>query len=188
MHNVAPRDFPILTTDRLRLRAVTMEDVPAYRAVLAVPEVTRFSNMPDAADETLIEGYVRRIAGGFAAGTGCAWGIEPLRAPPALLGVIRFNWFNAEWMNGGIGYELHPDHWGQGLMSEAVHAVVTCGHTLFGLHRIEAWTLPGNHASDRVLLKAGFRLDGVLRQKIWYRDVFHDMRLFSRIAGDPLSA
>ncbi|MBZ5763517.1 MULTISPECIES: GNAT family protein [Rhizobium] len=54
---------------------------------------------------------------------------------------------------------------GRGLMTEAVEAVTRCGFTDFSLNRIEAWTLPGNVASDRVLEKAGFCYEGTLRQK-----------------------
>ena len=71
-------------------------------------------------------------------------------------------------------------------MSEAVRAVVRCGHSRFDLNRIEAWTVPGNTASDRVLEKAGFHLEGVQRQKAWFQNAFHDWRLFGRLAVDPL--
>lgn len=70
-------------------------------------------------------------------------------------------------------------------MTEALHAVVACGHQLFELNRIEAWTVPGNAASDRVLEKVGFRLEGVQRQKAWFKGKFHDFRLFGRVANDP---
>ena len=46
--------------------------------------------------------------------------------------------------------------------------------------------MPGNTASDRVLEKAGFRLEGVQRQKAWFQNAFHDWRLFGRLAADPL--
>jgi hypothetical protein len=72
---------------------------------------------------------------------GCAWIIETSDSK-ALAGAIRFNSFEKKWRSGQIGYELHPDYWGKGLMTEAVRAVVACGHETFGLNRIDAWTLP----------------------------------------------
>ena len=38
-------------------------------------------------------------------------------------------------------------------MSEALAAVVEFGHQQIALNRLEAWTSPGNDASDRVLAK-----------------------------------
>ena len=69
-------------------------------------------------------------------------------------------------------------------MTEAVRAVVACGHQTFALNRIDAWTLPGNAASDRALEKSGFQYEGTLRQKAWFKDAFHDFRMFGRIAAD----
>ena len=68
--------------------------------------------------------------------------------------------------------------------SEAVAAVVRCGHEFFALNRIEAWTLPDNPASDRVLEKCGFRYEGTLRQKAWFKGAFRDFRMYGRLAGD----
>ena len=73
-------------------------------------------------------------------------------------------------------------------MTEAVRAVVACGHETFRLNRIDAWTLPGNAASDRVLEKSGFQYEGTLRQKAWFKGAFHDFRMFGRIAADAVAA
>jgi [ribosomal protein S5]-alanine N-acetyltransferase len=72
-------------------------------------------------------------------------------------------------------------------MTEAVRAVVACGHNHFRLNRMEAWTLPGNDASDRVLIKAGFVYEGTLRQKAWFKGAYHDFRMFGRIERDPIN-
>ena len=37
--------FPELATSRLRLRALTEDDAPAYRALLHLPQVTRFGDI-----------------------------------------------------------------------------------------------------------------------------------------------
>ena len=72
-------------------------------------------------------------------------------------------------------------------MTEALRAVVDHGHQVFRLNRIEAWTLPGNAASDRVLEKAGFRYEDTLRQKARFKGRYHDFRMFGRIATDPVN-
>jgi [ribosomal protein S5]-alanine N-acetyltransferase len=110
------------------------------------------------------------------------------RLKKAVAGAVRFNSFEKKWRCGEIGYELHPDYWGKGLMTEAVRAVVACGHQTFRLNRIDAWTLPGNGASDRVLEKSGFRHEGTLRQKAWFKGAFHDFRIFGRIAADATNS
>jgi ribosomal-protein-alanine N-acetyltransferase len=180
------RKFPVLSTKRLTLRAATPKDVSALQAMLSIPEVTRFNNWPDAPAKAQVERSLRWMSKVFASGKGCAWIIED-RKSKAFAGAIRFNSFEKKWKCGEIGYELHPDYWGKGLMTEAVRAIVACGHDTFRLNRIDAWTLPGNAASDRVLEKSGFRHEGTLRQKAWFKGAYHDFRIFGRIVGDAVN-
>ncbi|WP_448187272.1 GNAT family N-acetyltransferase [Azospirillum sp. sgz301742] len=178
-------EFPALSTDRLTLRAVTPDDAELFHALLSVPEVTRYSNWPDAPTEEQAAAMVRDMAAKFPTGNGCSWIIEDRRGG-SRIGAVRFNYFIPAWKCGGIGYELHPRAWGQGLMTEALQAVVACGHRLFALNRMEAWTLAGNGASDRVLEKVGFRYEGTLRGRAWFKGAFHDCRTFGRVAADPV--
>src|SRR6202034_1419655 len=184
MASTVIREFPPLTTSRLRLREPRIDDAVHFGALLSIPDLTRFSNWPDAPTKTQAERFMRWMSQLHAGRKGCAWIVEdrPSKAP---IGAIRFNRFDKKWKYGEIGYELHPDFWGRGLMNEADCAVVPCGHQTFGLNRIEAWTLPGNTASDRVLEKAGFQYEGTVRQKAWFKGAFHDFRMFGRLAGDP---
>lgn len=54
-----------------------------------------------------------------------------------------------------IKYALLRSHWGRGLASEAVPALLRHGSTAYGLRRIIATVAPANLASQRVLRKAG---------------------------------
>ncbi|MGE3147897.1 MAG: GNAT family N-acetyltransferase [Pseudorhodoplanes sp.] len=177
---------PTLTTRRLTLRAPTAKDAEAFRAILCVPEVTRYSNWPDAPDKTQGARFMTAMAKLHPSGKGCGWIIE-VRASKRLIGAIRYNRFDKQAHAGEIGYELHPHFWGKGLMSEALAAIVDYGHDTLLLNRIEAWTLAGNPASDRVLEKTGFRYEGTLRGKMRFKGAYHDLRIFARIVEDPRS-
>jgi ribosomal-protein-alanine N-acetyltransferase len=167
---------------------VQSSDASFYHQLLSVAEVTRFSDLPDRAARAAraqVDRFVDWMSKLFSSGRGCAWVIQK-RSTGTLLGAIRINRIHKQWRWGEIGYESHPEFWGRGLMTEAVRAVVACGHGHFRLHRMEAWTLPGNDASDRVLVKAGFNYEGTLKQKAWFKGAFHDFRMFGRVAADPI--
>lgn len=55
-----------------------------------------------------------------------------------------------------IGYGLHPDFWGRGLMPEAVNAVLEYGFTELDYQRIWCGHYAANWRSDRVICKCGF--------------------------------
>ncbi|CAL74394.1 putative acetyltransferase [Bradyrhizobium sp. ORS 278] len=177
--------FPVLATQRLRLRAIALDDRERYQDLLSIPDVTRYANIAFAPNEEQTSDMLKKMAEMFDAGTGCSWIIEDA-VTNDFVGAVRFNYFFKHARVGGVGYEIHPRYWGRGVMTEALRVVVSTGHAIFDLNRIEAWTVPGNGASDRVLQKAGFVLEGVQRQKGSFRGVLHDVRLFARLASDPM--
>jgi [ribosomal protein S5]-alanine N-acetyltransferase len=81
----------------------------------------------------------------------------------------------------GIGYWLGRAHWNKGIMTEAVKEIVKCGFSELGLRRIQASTFPQSKASMRVLEKAGFKFEGVLRKNIKKGDKYIDEYLFARV-------
>ena len=177
--------FPTLSTTRLTLRAIRSIDAAPFHALMSIAEMTRYSNWPDEPSLEDVVKSIERMSAMFSAGTGCGWIIEDRRTVD-FVGAIRLNWIDREWKRGGIGYELHPAYWRQGLATEALRAVAACAHDTFDLNRLEAWTMPGNGASDRVLEKVGFRFEGVRRQNAWFKGAFHDFRSFARLRSDAL--
>jgi RimJ/RimL family protein N-acetyltransferase len=63
-----------------------------------------------------------------------------------------------------IGYWLGEEYWNRGIATEAVVAVVDYAFASLGMVRLHAEVFEWNHASMRVLEKAGFTREGVLRQ------------------------
>lgn len=55
-----------------------------------------------------------------------------------------------------VAYFIHRSYWGRGLASELVHASLALAFRDLRLPEVVAFTRPANHASSRVLIKAGF--------------------------------
>lgn len=62
-----------------------------------------------------------------------------------------------------LGYWLGEPFWGKGIMTEAVKAICEYAFQELGLYRISATPYITNPASARVLEKAGFVREGILR-------------------------
>ncbi len=73
-----------------------------------------------------------------------------------------------------IGYWLGQEHWGKGVVSAAVNAMLPYGFRVFGLQRQWAGVIASNGASIRVLEKAGFVHEGVHRRAIFKDGAFRD--------------
>jgi RimJ/RimL family protein N-acetyltransferase len=78
-----------------------------------------------------------------------------------------------------IGYFLLPSERGRGYETEAVQLMVDYLFLSKDIVRIEATTNVGNKASQRVLEKAGFRIEGTIRKLTLVRVVWTDHYLHS---------
>ena len=78
-----------------------------------------------------------------------------------------------------IGYFLVPGARGKGYGSEAVLLIVDYLFLHKEIGRIQAQTHPANAASQRVLEKAGFSREGILRRTFFSRGVWRDTAMYS---------
>ena len=83
-----------------------------------------------------------------------------------------------------IGYWIGAPHIRRGHMTDAVKAVLPYVFATLGLHRLEAACLPHNHASQRVLQKAGFKREGMARRYLKINGVWQDHDLFALLQDD----
>jgi [ribosomal protein S5]-alanine N-acetyltransferase len=65
-----------------------------------------------------------------------------------------------------LGFWLGEPLWGQGIMTEAIDAFLPWAFKTHRLQRVFAMVRDGNVASERVLEKAGFQMEGCLRKSI----------------------
>lgn len=81
--------------------------------------------------------------------------------------------------SGEIGYILHPDFWGKGIMTKAVGEILDYGFNQLKLNKIWATTDVENIGSEKVMQKAGMTNEGLLRQDIKLEDGFRDTLVYS---------
>ena len=78
-----------------------------------------------------------------------------------------------------IGYMLVPEARGRGYGSEAVQVIVDYLFLDKDIGRIQAETHPANAASRRVLEKAGFMREGLIRRSCFSRGAWRDTAMYS---------
>ena len=85
-----------------------------------------------------------------------------------------------------MGYWLAEPYWGKGIMTDAVQFLIAWAFRELKLHRISAEPYSTNTASHRVLEKAGFLREGVLRSSAFKDGKILDQFLYSRV-GDVVT-
>lgn len=84
-----------------------------------------------------------------------------------------------------VGYWLGVSHWGRGIATAALERICQYGFEELGLLRIFATPIVWNPASFRVLEKAGFEREGIMRSACVKDGKVADMALYAKIAPKP---
>ena len=157
--------LPDVETDRLVLCQRTVADAAAIFAYASLPEVAYPAGFPPVEtveDEVYYLEHVlpksqaeQQLPSGY--------GIR-LKGEDKVIGSVDFNHRHADDVLE-IGYTLHPDYWGQGIVPEAASALIELGFTLLKLHKIELNCYDTNKQSQRVAEKLGFTLEARIRDR-----------------------
>lgn len=81
---------------------------------------------------------------------------------------------NVQRRNAELGYFLAEEYWGKGLMPKVVRCMTQYLFENFDIIRVYAQPFARNTSSRRVLEKAGFRLEAVLKSNIIKNNVVQD--------------
>lgn len=175
--------FPELKTERCILREVGADDCAEIYELYSNADVvkympfTPFTSVQDARDEMH---WYQKI---FKEQSGLRWMIED-RESKKVVGTCGFLNYEKIHNRIEIGYDLTPDFWGKGIMTEVVQCVVDFGFLNMSLNKIEAKIEPENEASIRLMNKLGFYKEGVLRQHELEKGKYVDLAVFSKLRSE----
>ena len=170
--------FTRIETPRLVLRELRREDAEAVFRIFSDPEVVKYSDMDMFMNLEQAELLIERQRHRFEQKERFRWGIA-LKDSDTIIGTGGYVAWNHIWYNAELGYDLARPYWGQGIMTEAVRAMIQFGFEHMGLHRIEAEVMPENTASVRLLRKLDFQEEGVLHERSFWKGGFHDLAIFA---------
>jgi RimJ/RimL family protein N-acetyltransferase len=98
------------------------------------------------------------------------------------IGAIGLEFFSdVHRMTGEIGYWLGESMWGRGFATLAVKAVTEYAFATIDLRRLQATVYEWNPASARVLEKAGYTLEGRLRNYVFKDNRICDALIYARL-------
>jgi RimJ/RimL family protein N-acetyltransferase len=150
-----------LTTARLRLRELSIDDAPATNAWESDPRVTRYQSAgPRTVEESAA--FLARIAEESARMPRRLFELAVTTHDDPTLMIKRPDHREAE-----LWYVMRHDVWGRGYAVEALEALLDHAFDVLGVHRVYGDSDPRNTGSVRVLEKLGMRREAHLREN-WY--------------------
>ena len=163
-----PSEVPTLTYGTLTLRPSRESDIESIYQACQDPLISHFTTVP--ANYTLehAQSFVRQLdPEGLQSKREIRFIIENNQgATHALAGVISFHSPNFNNKVAEIGYWITKEYRGKSIGTTAVKVLTNFGFETMGWNRIEAMIDHDNEASKKVVTRAGYEHEGLLRQRV----------------------
>jgi ribosomal-protein-alanine N-acetyltransferase len=174
---------PELSAADVCLRPLSLSDAEAIYKILSDPESMKYwSDQPikhvDEASEVL-----RKDLESDAKGNSLCWAVT-LKDQDELIGKCILFSFDRQNQRAEIGYLLNRKYWRQGLMHQALVAVINYAFNTLKLHRIEADSDPKNVGSLAILEKLGFQREGLFRERWRVYDRWDDSVMLGLLSSE----
>jgi RimJ/RimL family protein N-acetyltransferase len=176
---------PTLTGRLVVLRPFASEDLAAMREVLLDPEVLRLTGSVH--DKDAVPQTPEEMEKWYATRNDQPDRLDLAivdRASGRCVGEAVLNEWDPGNQSCSFRIAIGPAGQGRGLGTEATRLIVGYGFEQLGLHRISLEVYSFNPRARRVYEKAGFRVEGVLRESLRYGDEWIDATAMSILADE----
>lgn len=176
--------FIALDTPRLRLRRLSASDIAAFVAYRNEPAVARYQSWDTVTDAEATEMVEQQS--GLEPGTPGTWFQFAVTLLPdlGLIGDCGIHVDASDPRLGEVGFSFASAHQGQGLASEALHALLRFSFESLRLHRVSAVVDRRNDPAVRLLRRSGLRQEALFIQHSWFKGAWCDEYVFAMLASE----
>ena len=148
--------FPVLTTERLNLRQLVINDEQEIFILRSDSEINKYLDRQISNTIDDARNFINKINENISKNDSLYWAIT-FSVKNILVGTICLFSFSDENDKCEIGYELLTNFQGQGIMKEAVEKVIDYAFNTIKVQKIEAFFHKDNQSSIKLLEKFSFR-------------------------------
>ncbi|MTI96150.1 MAG: GNAT family N-acetyltransferase [Firmicutes bacterium] len=178
------KDLPELHTERLLLRKLKSTDADAVFQYASDPQVARYTTWEFHRSIEASREFVNFVLQCYEQGKVAPWALVE-RTGGRVIGTCGFVGWKPNQFRAEVGFALARSHWNKGFTTEAGRAVMEFAFDQ-GVNRLEGRCYLDNVGSARVLEKLGMRFEGILRQHIYAKGQFYDVRMYSMLKEEWL--
>ena len=147
--------FPILTTERLTLRQLSIDDTQNIFALRSDTKINKYLDREPSKEIDDALKFIKKVNDNIKNNSSIYWVISLTRTK-TFVGTICLFDFSNEKNSCEIGYELMTKFQGQGIMKEAAQVVIDYVFQTLKFKKILAFTHYENQNSTNLLLKFNF--------------------------------
>ncbi len=175
--------IPDLSTERLLLRKIRLNDAPDMFEYSKDPEVTKYLLWDPHPNVEHTRNYIDYLQDRYRDGKYYDWAVI-LKSSGKMIGTCGFSSILPEHRSAEVGYVLNPAFRGQGIAGEALSAVLDFAFRKMALNRVEAKCVAENASSERVMQKVGMTFEGVARSALLVKGEFRNIKIYSMLRSE----
>jgi [ribosomal protein S5]-alanine N-acetyltransferase len=180
-------ELPTLRCERVNLVPLHLDHAEQLFELYSMPEdvsgVGRELHATPAATQQWVLGLLEQ----HRTYTGMTWSLFQ-STRPRLIGSCALHGISWRNRRADVGFELAPDLWGQGLMREALTALLRFAFTDLEFIKLSAHVALDNERSHGLLGRLGFREEGVLRRHGFWGGQAHDLKAYGLLSEELAGA
>jgi ribosomal-protein-alanine N-acetyltransferase len=173
-----PSSFPMLTTDRLILRKLYLDDATEIMKLRSNERVNQYLDRPGCTTIDEAIEFINKITNSVKNEESFYW-VICLKDGKKLAGTICLWNIDKEHSRIEVGYELHPDFHGKGIAQEALAKILDYGFNTLKFKTIVAYPNSANERSIKLLEKHNFKKDAALEVEFYKQEPLGDEVIYS---------
>jgi RimJ/RimL family protein N-acetyltransferase len=169
---------PTLETARLILRPFELRDAKEVQRLAGDLRIAQMTlAVPHPYPDGEAESWIASHPNDFHQGVGIVFAIV-LKSDQALIGAISITGISKTHRRGEAGYWIACDFWNQGYCTEALKTLIDYGFRELNLNKVTSRHMTKNPQSGRVMLKAGMKQEGLLKDDCFRYGRFEDSAVY----------
>jgi len=175
-----------IETERLKLRLLKSTDVNDVYEIFSDPEAMRYWSSPPMQEKSAAAEKISKVQQEYQDGEAICFGLEH-RLDKKIIGTCSLFRIHETSKRAELGYILNRSYWRQGLMQEALKALLSHFFRDLEFNRLEAEIDPRNLGSKGMLLSLGFLKEGFAPHRWIINDEVSDSEFYGLLRRDWVS-
>lgn len=173
-------EFPLLKTSRLLFNKILLNDAENIIELYSKQNNIVFFDNKKIKDIQEAKKYINYWNNRYEKNKSIRWALT-LKCG-RFIGIAGFNFINEHY--GTIACCININHWNKGYANEVTKEILNFGFKVLNLNRIEADHFSENIASGTVLLKNNFTKEGIIREKRFENNKYHDVIVYGILKSE----
>ena len=179
------KEYPFLKSDRITLNKIKESDLNDLYEIYSNENLFKFRPGKVKKNKATVQNMIGHFTRDFNKKKMIFLGIFLNNENEKLIGIGEIFDFNKKVNSITIGYTLNESYWGNGYATETTKTIVDFLFQHIQINRIQAFVMPENEKSKKVLHRNSFVKEGIIRQgEYWPDKGVVDLELYSILRSE----